>query len=86
VHGVAGGLFADVGALRGGEARDGFGDVDAADVGWGALGLSDRSWRGAGLEMGDLGPMDSRWRHLQCLEMTCACGLCCRAAPGEPAS
>jgi hypothetical protein len=41
VHGVAGGFFADVGALRGGEARDGFGDVDAADVGWGALSLLD---------------------------------------------
>jgi len=34
---VARGFFADVCAFRGGEAGEGVGDVDAADVGWGAL-------------------------------------------------
>jgi hypothetical protein len=37
VHCVAGGFFADVGALGGGETRDGVGGVDVADIGWGAL-------------------------------------------------
>jgi len=35
---VARGFFADVGALGVGEPGEGFGDVDAADVGGGALG------------------------------------------------